>query len=277
MDPDIAAAVAVLLEIARPLGLSPILIGALASEAAPDRPDGAPSPRATLDADFAIQVRDWASYTALMEAIARDHRRDPHIEHRVYIRNIKIDIVPFGRGVAPDGRQLIWPISQFLMDITGFEEAARDAREVELAPGVRLKCISVPAFTLLKVAAYLDRQRKGDPKFKSDAEDLLFWFRYYASGEDDNPRYEVIGQEGASSIDYFKAGAAILGRDVARLASSAARQRVDEFVSHARPEESPFWSGTTRASFTEEDAARALDEGLGLLEAFAWGFSSQEP
>lgn len=275
MDPDIAAAVGVLIELARPLGLSPILIGALASEAAPGRPAGAPSPRATLDADFAIQVPDWPSYNALMEAIvSAGHRRDPHIEHRAYIRDIKIDLVPFGRGVAPDGRHLVWPISDFLMDITGFEEAAQDAREVELAPAIRLRCITVPAFTLLKTGAYLDRQRKGDPKHKSDAEDLLFWFRHYASGDDDGPRYEMIGLEASPSMDYLTAGAAVLGRDVARLASPAARQRVEDLIVHARREDSPFWSFLYRPSFSAEDTARAQGQSQQLLESFAWGVSS---
>ena len=111
-------------------------------------------------------------------------------------------------------------------------------------------------------------------KCKSDAEDLLFWCRHYASGEDDDPRYEMIGLEAGASLEYFNAGAAVLGRDVARLASIPALERVKELIVHARHEDSPFWAAAVRSTFSEDDMERAVVEGRGLLQAFEWGLSA---
>jgi predicted nucleotidyltransferase len=273
MDPEVAAAIGLLLETAKAMGYSPVLIGALASGLAPDRPSDAPSPRKTMDADFAINVPRWEDYTALIAALVKaDHPRDPHLEHRVYIRGIKIDLVPFGPGVAPDGASIQWPQTQLRMDITGFEEASKQSREVQLIEGVRVRCVTVAGFVLLKVPAFLDRYARQNQKYKNDAEDLLFWFKHYASGSDDSPRFEVAGNNEAS-IDYYSAGAAVLGRDVARLASAQARSRIGDFLALAKAEDSPFFTAVSRPSFDEADEARALAETRALLCAFAWGFS----
>lgn len=255
------------------MGYSPVLIGALASGLAPDRPSNAPSPRRTGDADFAINVSRWDDYTALFAALEKaGHRKDPQFEHRVHIKGIEIDLVPFGPGISPDGATIQWPNTQLRMDITGYEEASKQSREVELIQGVRVRCVTVAGFVLLKIPAFLDRSAKQDQKYKSDAEDLLFWFKHYASGSDDLQRFEVAGDNDAS-IDYFSAGAAVLGRDVAQLASAQAKSRISDFLAFAQPEDSPFFTATRRPASDEEDEARVLAESRALLNAFAWGLS----
>jgi predicted nucleotidyltransferase len=159
------------------------------------------------------------------------------------------------------------------MDITGFEEAAHEAREVDLGQGVRVRCVTVAGFVLLKIPAFLDRCARQDQKYKSDAEDLHFWFKHYASGPDDTSRFEVAGNTD-TPCDYFSAGAAVLGRDVARLASLATRGRIGEFIALARLEDNPFLYASTRPSFDSEDEARWLRESRALLEAFVWGMNA---
>lgn len=259
MDPEIAAAIAALVDIARSVGQSPVLIGALASAAAPGRPASLPTPRLTLDADFAVQVPDWNGYKSLLSAlVAKGHKIDPRIEHRVTLSGVKTDILPFGRGVAPDGRSLVWPVSGFTMDVTGLEEAAGSAKEIEVASGVHVRCLTLPGFTLLKTAAFLDRQRKGDIKHKSDAEDLHYWFRHYAyaSDADDDRRFFLDGLQEAD-IDYAAAGAAVLGVEVRRLASPAAANRVRDFLAAASVEYGPFLLATVGQTYDGDEERRS--------------------
>lgn len=277
MEPELVAAIAALADVARSVGQAPVLIGALASAAAPGRPPSLPPPRLTLDADFAIQVPSWEEYRVLLAAlVVGGHRKDSHIEHRVYINGVKVDILPYGAGVAPDGRSLVWPTSGFTMDVTGFEEAAGSAEEVEIAPGVRIGCLTIPGFTLLKVAAFLDRQRKGDIKHKSDAQDLHFWFRHYASDVEDDRKYRLEGLQEAG-IEYDAAGAAVLGAEVSHLASPAAAQRIRDFLEVAGVDYGPFLLATVGQTFDEDEERRKIQAIKALISAFAWGFRRPLP
>ena len=272
MEPELVAAIAAVADVARSVGRPPVLIGALASAAAAGRSLSVPTPRATLDADFALQVSSWEEYRALLEAlVVRGHRKDAHIEHRVYIHGVKVDILPYGAGVAPDGRSLVWPTSGLTMDVTGFEEAAGSAEELEIGPGIRIRCLTIPGFTLLKVAAFLDRHRRGDIKHKSDAQDLHFWFRHYASDVEDERRYRLEGLQEAG-IEYDAAGAAVLGAEVSGLASPAAAQRVSEFLEVAGADDGPFLLATVGQTFDEDEERRKIQAIKALIRAFGWGF-----
>jgi predicted nucleotidyltransferase len=127
----------------------------------------------------------------------------------------------------------------------------------------------VPGFVLLKTVAFQDRLATGNQKFRSDAEDLLFWLRNYASGAQEGRRYDILA-EGAGNIEFLDAGAAVLGFDVAELASPAADGRVRTFLAMTGDLYSPFLNAAVSPG-NDDDRPRILK----VCTAFGKGYEAR--
>ncbi len=170
MNPELRQAIQAVLGAAEDLKLEAVLVGALASQlAAAEEPDLGPT-RGTLDADFALDLADWAEFTRLKEnLVARGLATDPRIEHRLHLGKSMVDLIPYGPRIARDG-ELCWPVSRTIMGVVGFEEACTWTVLSAVDATLAVRCVSIAGFALLKIMAFLDRRASGHPKHRSDAE-----------------------------------------------------------------------------------------------------------
>lgn len=156
------------------------------------------------------------------------------------------------------------------MTVTGFEEVCAAARKTGRPGDPNLPVITIPGFVLLKIIAYLER--KPDPKSRDDARDIEYWLRNFASGSHDPRRYGMADRSGLAHEDYETAGAALLGTEVGKLASSEAAVYVDQFIKESEGLDSPFMNVMAYGQF-EEAAEKKRREGTALLAAFKKGYA----
>ncbi len=252
------------------MGLEVILVGALASEAQA-KLISLSSPRGTEDADLAVRISGWDSFRHLRERLlAADFTADPGVEHRLRFRKALIDLIPFGLEITTSQGTIVWPDSELEMVATGFEEACDLAQEVHLAEGVKVPCITVPGLALLKISSFLDRRYL--PKGESDAEDLHYWLEHYASGTEDDRRFEILAL-GLKDLDYDSAGAALLGSEVSKISFGDAHECVDRFLKEMSTEFSHFVNLTAR-SMDDETGERRRRRAVRLVSAFRSGYAA---
>lgn len=268
MSPDLTRAIRALLDVVHVMKLDAVLVGALVSELAAIEDEGLTPPRGTNDADFALRMRSWEEFAKFKDAlVAAGFKPAPKIEHRLFLQSAMIDVLPYGPDIAKNG-EILWPISELPMGVLGFEEACARAVESQVDPLLRVRRLTIPGFILLKMMAFLDRRAAGNEKYKSDAEDLLYWFENYASGKHEEKRYEIIGK-GLSEISFDSAGAALLGMDVRSLVSPAASLRVQSFLASAVDLYGPFAGSVVSPSFDER-----RERVVSLASAFKRGFDA---
>jgi predicted nucleotidyltransferase len=269
VSPDLTQAIRKLLGVAHGLKLDAVLIGAVVSELAAVEDEGLTPPRGTNDADFALRIKDWAEFAKLKKGLVEaGFTGDPKIEHRLHMGLAMVDVVPYGPEISSKEGEIFWPVAERSMVVLGFEEACAHAVESQVEPNLCVKRLTLPGFVLLKIMAFLDRRAAGVLKYRNDAEDLLFWFQHYASGKHEERRYEILTR-GLSEIQYDSAGAALLGLEVAALASPAAAARVRHFLDLAVDLYGPFVAAATTSPF-EGRRKRVLQ----LATAFKRGFEA---
>ena len=161
MHADLEKAIRTVLGIAHRQSMNPILVGGLASELATTTLDNPPMVRGTNDADFAIRMKNWEKYNVFKDAMVKeDFRPDPSMEHRLYLGEAIVDILPYGPEIA-GGEEIQWPVAGRAMIITGFEEACREAADTTLTSGLTVRRVTVAGLVLLKIIAFLDRHEAG--------------------------------------------------------------------------------------------------------------------
>jgi len=273
MHPDIIAALGTVEEVTAALGIETFLVGALVSELRAAQ-EGLPEPpRKTADADFAVKVRNWEEFrklrTKLVDAGFKPHRS---IEHRLLMGTAMVDLVPFGEGVQTGDAAIVWPESEFRMSVVGFEEACAEATSIDVPGGPTLRGVTVPGFFLLKVAAFMDRLPRGDPKWTSDADGIWYWLEEYAPVERDGRRFEVrelVGKE----IEFPYTGGALLGLDVAKIAGEQATGIVRRFLAEQSIAYGKLVEHKAGILLGEDEFAQKRAECLGRLDAFSAGFA----
>ena len=109
------------------------------------------------------------------------------------------------------------------MNVVGYQEVLNAAEHVELDPTLMAKVASLPGLAILKLIAWHDRGL-ANPK---DAHDLYFIMTRYADAGNTDRLYEsefALLEEAGFDPDI--AGASLLGKDVARLASVETYQQM---------------------------------------------------
>ncbi|MBI2070038.1 MAG: hypothetical protein HYT79_05490 [Elusimicrobia bacterium] len=276
MDKALKKAVEEVCGAAESLKLDIVLVGALMAEFTPEMGSDYPRFRRTNDADFGVYVRDWPTYQKFHEELMkRDFKPNPRIEHRLHLGTAMVDLIPYGREIAPDGK-ITWPKSELEMSVLGFDEVCAAARKAASEKELPVPVITVSGFVLLKVIAYLERKARNDAKRRDDARDIEYWLHNYAGGIKDDRRFDLAGKPGLVHEDYETAGAALLGREVRALASSDAAAYVERLLKESEDPDSPFMDALA-AGFLEESADKKRAEGRALLAAFKKGFQSERP
>ncbi|MFL9906640.1 nucleotidyl transferase AbiEii/AbiGii toxin family protein [Paraburkholderia sp. RL17-337-BIB-A] len=190
---------------------------------------GIEATRATADVDIGVSVESWTGHAALKAALIAGGAFEQRNEaHRLYYRAPRsgelmwLDIVPFG-GVESDGgkaaaKEIAWPPDHAIrMNVAGFAEALAGAMTVRVATDLAVPVASLPAQAMLKIVAWRDRHASD----RKDATDLLFLLGNYAAAGNHarlyDESYELVEQY---DHQLELAGAALLGRDTAAIASA---------------------------------------------------------
>lgn len=229
LDAILLTVLQAVVEEATSAGIDCMLVGATARDLLLTHVFGIPARRATHDVDFAVAVADWAQFEDLKTRLLarKGFDRSGNIKQRLYYGGEKaetgypIDLVPFG-GITDGTDEISWPPDMAVtMNVVGYGEVLTAAVRVEIAEGVNIRVASLPGLTILKLVAWSDRGAF-NPK---DAHDLYHLMANYAqAGNFDRLYGDEFPMLEAADHDPDVAGACLLGKDVALLATDATQR-----------------------------------------------------
>jgi len=193
---------------------------------------GIQTTRATNDVDLAVQVAGWGQYEKLKEGLIATGYFEliPHQRQRlIYKGNIRIDVIPFG-GISDPDHRFNWPEQDGVeMNTLGFKESYEHALTVRLreSPVLDIRFASLAGLALMKIISWDDRY----PERSRDAKDLgLIIHNYLDAGNGERifeEAIDIIEDPGNDEdFDYVKAGARLLGRDMAAIAIPESKTRL---------------------------------------------------
>ncbi len=197
--------------------------------------------RATVDIDVAVQVSDWDQYLRLKEGlIATGNFKSAKEAQRIrYHDELPMDIVPFGIGNDPHNT-ISWPHDHDTeMTTLGFEDAFNDSQVVRLRsdPPLDIAFATPCGLTIMKIIAWKNR----DSEKQKDAADLGFLMRIYIeTGNRERFYDEHTDLLEADDFDYERAGAQLLGRDVAKIAAPQTRKALLDILEHETGEKDTY-------------------------------------
>lgn len=215
--------------VAATAGADFFLMGAAARDLMLRHAYGIRTTRQTEDVDFAVMMADWDRFVRLRAALISSGEfieRPGPATHRMRHRQtgLPLDIVPFG-GIERADRTIAWPPDHAeIFDCFGVREALAVSVWVELPERARLRVASIPALALLKITAWQDRKHTLPGR---DAVDLLLYMRTYMDCDNiDRAAIEHADLFESGDYDHERAGAQLLGRDIARLVDRPGTERV---------------------------------------------------
>ncbi len=197
-----------------------LLIGAIARDLL-DQLNGTIGTRLTEDVDFAINIPTWDDFEklskTLLETLKFRRQEDKRCRFYHIPTNVPIDILPFGQIDQPD-YVISWPPDKdFGMSTLGFREAYNGSIEIHLSenPILNIRIPSGAGLAILKLIAWNE-----NPARRKDAPDILHLIRNYLNSNNDSRLYDEDSDLVESAdFDYECAGARLLGRDMASIAS----------------------------------------------------------
>ena len=124
---------------------------------------------------------------------------------------VVVDLIPFG-GVEDAARNISWPPEEdIVMRVIGFSDALESAVFVRLDNNLTIPVVSIPALSLLKLFAWIDRKQE-----MRDAADILTLLKEYGdAGNEDRLYGEQVNVLESEGYDFEVAGARLLGHDAA--------------------------------------------------------------
>ena len=258
----------VLRKVSRALGdpeAQPMLVGAFARDVWFWHLNGIETGRATEDIDISMAFPGWPDFRAFAETLKSVgfEQPDPECPEKLVdsATGQKIDLIPFG-GVSEDGRTITWHGNQAKWGILGFEDSYRSAAIFPLGGDGSVQCrvATLPAIVTLKIMSFYERLEE---RKRKDGADIGFTLAHYV-GVGDN-RYRLAHGPDADIMDKVdgdlqRAGAALLGRDMAAFAGKETRAEVAarlaaEIGSHSK---CPLTQELTRQTKGDFQRARSL-------------------
>jgi len=254
--------------VAEPMGIAFFLMGAMARDLMLLYAHGIDTGRQTKDVDFSVMVSDWDAFSALrrgpMASSAFSERQGAaNYRLRHAKTGLPLDMLPFGRIEQAD-RTISWPPEHStVFNCLGMAEALEASVSITLPEGVALRVANIPALALLKVCAWQERKWTDPGK---DAGDLLLYMREYLNcGHLDRATTHHKDLFEAEGYDYATASAQLLGRDIALLLDSKAKEYVLAILRAQADEQGPLLLAG-QASRNPQQARKliaALCQGLG--------------
>lgn len=182
--------------------------------------------RATADVDLGFMVSSWSEYTRLKEALtATGSFASVGDKQRMRFQDsVPVDVLPFGE-IGEPGAMVFWPPDDDTqLNLLGFNEAFRNAISVRISadPPIEIKIASPAGLVLLKIFAWNDRKPR-----ERDAIDLGILIRSYMQlGNQGRLFEEHQDLVNDPDFDYDRAGAHMLGRDLAQICDPDTRERI---------------------------------------------------
>lgn len=222
--------------IAESMGVRFFVVGATARDMILEYGYKIQTKRATMDIDFGVQVVNWDQYENLKQGLIDTRYFEQSTQKRqrlIYKDDRKVDVIPFGAIADPEHR-FSWPNEDGIeMDTLGFIESYEDALLVRLRenPVLDIRFASLVGLALMKIIAWDDNPARGD----RDAKDLKIIIHNYLDAgnverifEEETDIFERI-QEGEGD-HYRKAGARLLGRDIAKITIPESKNKIIEIL-----------------------------------------------
>jgi predicted nucleotidyltransferase len=193
--------------------------------------------RFTEDLDIATQIPDWLTFDAVTQAMTQAESalfqatKIPHRFQHIATGKV-IDVVPFG-PISEPGQRLRWPDGNE-MNMAGFQEAFSQAIVFD---DVAIPVVSLPAFIVLKLFAWNDRQQL------KDQQDIEFVLRYY---DDEEAIYSgespgLMEQLATGEVQFLHAAIYLLGKDIQSIFQSQTLAQLppifDALLKNADPDE----------------------------------------
>ncbi len=185
------------------------------------------SGRETRDVDAVTSVGSWEDFDRLRRRLFETGFRQGSTAHELLFgEDVIVDLIPYGPGIVRDNR-LEWRETGRVMSTLGIEEAFASAVRVEVAPGLSLPVVPVPALVLLKIVAYQDRPEER----ARDLGDMVYCFEHYEESVEESRRFDLVGVEAEGQpVEFEEAGAYLLGVEVAKLARPSSLVAVHQFL-----------------------------------------------
>lgn len=244
--------------VTRELGVEFLVVGAAARDLVVLFGHGLAVHRATLDVDVAVAVSNWDAYERVRSSF--EHCRGDAV-HRSRIAGVPVDIVPFGGVERPD-RTIVWPPDDgSVMSTFGMAEALSDALSIRLATDLLCRVASLPAQLILKLTAW---QERGIEKPRHDSVDIKMLLKSYSGAWNLDRLYAEPPLLEAFDFDADLAGAALLGRDTARLVDASGAARLRRLVTDNLDEDGRL-PGDMPGQRADNEA---------LLVAYLWGLKN---
>jgi predicted nucleotidyltransferase len=219
------------LHVAQSIGVRFFVVGAAARDMILLHGYDVSTIRATTDIDLGVQVPDWKIYEQLKEGLVAtgDFTPDREPQQLTYKEALRIDVIPFGAITGPDN-VLTWPSDyETKMNMLGFEESYHHAVAVRLRshPALDVRFASLAGQAVMKIIAWNDDYSRG----KRDAQDLLLIMStYLEAGNQDRLFNEEKDLVDVEDFDYVRAGARLLGRDIAAILNTRSVKAVLEIL-----------------------------------------------
>jgi predicted nucleotidyltransferase len=281
IDPISVALFATLDEVAGSLGLAFFVVGATARDMIFELGHGLPIKRATLDRDFGVRVSSWAEFENLKKSLLAStlFTETSELRRLLYQGELRVDILPFG-GIAGTHGEIRWPPNEdVVMSMVGFEDAYQAALHVRVRanPPLDILVASTPGLTILKLISWADRPHDR-PR---DAADLAFILeRYLDAGNDERLFEEHPDLVEDENYDYVRAGAKLLGRDIAKIANPDTLGRIREILAKEIAEEGQYLliqNMIPLGTLSGDEGEKRFDELLALLRELAKGIENGSP
>ncbi len=237
IDPQTARLLATIKQTAASLGMPFFVIGATARDLILEFGYAIPTGRRTEDIDLAVMIKGWENYQQLKDALVAtgEFTVDPRTKHRlVYQKMLSVDVIPFGPIAAPTG-MITWPNQDTSMTVLGFQEIMDHSISVRIREGLEVRVAPLAGLAIMKLIAW--KERRGSNPEKDVADLALLLEHYVQAGNTDRLYDERADLLVSEQHDHDRAGARLLGQDMARLMSPQTKAAVLEILqNHADPE-----------------------------------------
>ncbi len=189
------------------------------------------TPRATLDIDIAVSVKNWDQFQELKNTLVATGKFVPtNLSQRLmYKHDMPVDIIPFG-AIAADNHTLRWPPNyEIEMSTAGFNECYENSVFVKINanPEVMVRVVSLAGLAAMKIISWDESpERRG-----KDSADLFLVMRNYIDAGNNERFFEtdsdILKKE---NNDYDRASSGFLGREIARMITPATRTRLIDIL-----------------------------------------------
>ena len=269
---DIVQIYRVVSSVAAELGIPFFVVGATARDIVLELGYGIKPSRATLDIDLGVKVADWEQFEKLSKQLVatKKFRCSRSAQTLFYENGLPVDIIPFGK-ISGEDAYISWPPKDDIrMNVLGFDEAYSTALLVRLNsnPNLEIHFASPAGWALLKIFSWCDRS--GEDRTK-DALDLSLILRNYAEAGNEERLFDTearLLEEEDYDSEY--AGARLLGKDIALIATRESLGRIAEILEQETEEKGNHQLAVGMVP-QKAFVADEFDKNLSLLEKLKQG------